>query len=60
MPFTTVTTSGVLGGLDLVPALTGFISDATGMITDLLPIGVGLILVLAAPRIVRRIIGAFV
>jgi len=53
-------TNGVLGGLDLVPALQGFITDATGMITDLLPVGVALILVMAAPRIVRRIIGAFV
>ena len=53
-------TNGILYDLDLVPALQGFITDATGMITDLLPIGVGLILVMAAPRIVRRIIGAFV
>jgi hypothetical protein len=51
---------GILDGLDLVPSLQGFISDASGMVTDLLPVGVGLILVLAAPRIVRRIIGAFV
>ncbi|MCL2188082.1 MAG: hypothetical protein FWC16_03410 [Defluviitaleaceae bacterium] len=53
-------TTGIFGDLNLVPALQSFVSDASGMIVELLPVGVGLILVLAAPRIVRRIVGAFV
>lgn len=52
--------TGILAGIDLAPALSGFISDASGMLTSVIPIGVGFLLVMAAPRIIRRIIGAFI
>jgi len=55
-----VVVTSPLEDLDLIPHMNAFISDATGIIMGLVPIAIGLLLVLAVPRIVRRIIGAFV
>jgi len=50
----------VLDGIDLVPAFTEIVAVTGEQLGLLIPVGVGLMLVLAVPRIVRRLIGAFI
>jgi hypothetical protein len=49
----------VFSGIDLVPAMNGVAAGVGAQLADIVPIGVGLMLVFAIPRIVQRLIGAF-
>ena len=50
----------MFNNLDLTAPMTDIVAGVTGQVTDLIPIGIGIILVMAVPRIVSRIINAFV
>jgi len=47
-----------LGAIDLVPEMTGVISAVTTQMVALVPVGIGILVVLSIPRIVRRLFGA--
>ena len=47
-------------GIDLAPVMTDFIGHVGDLISNALPVIIPLALVLAGPRILRRIINAFV
>jgi len=51
--------SDILGNLDLVTPMSNFVEAAGTQVTDLLPVGLILLFVLAIPRIVRRIVNTF-
>ena len=51
--WTDISTSVVTGVTDMV-------TGAGDIITTLVPVGIGLMLVIAVPRIIRRVINAFV
>ena len=46
--------------VDLVGQMEALVSGVTSQITQILPLGIGLIFILAVPRIVRRIINTFI
>ena len=50
----------VIGSIDLAGAFGEIMTSVGGLVTSILPIGVGIMLVFAVPRIVRRIVSAFV
>jgi hypothetical protein len=52
--------TNVLDGIDLAPAFTEMVTVAGDQLTVLLPIGIGLMLIIAVPRLVRRLVGAFI
>ena len=45
--------------VDLVGPMEALVSGATEQISQMLPLGIGLIFVLAIPRIVRQVINSF-
>ena len=49
----------IWNSVDLVGNMEAMVSGASGQIADALPVGVGLIFVLAIPRIVRHVINSF-
>jgi len=49
----------IWNNVDLVSPMETMVSGATDQITQLLPIGIGLIFALAIPRIVRHVINSF-
>jgi len=49
----------ILGNLDLVTPMSNFVEAAGTQVTDLLPVGLILLFVLAIPRVVRRIVNTF-
>jgi hypothetical protein len=46
--------------LNLTEPLQDIVAGVSGQVTSLIPVGIGIVLVLAVPRIVRRIIGSFI
>jgi hypothetical protein len=50
----------IIDGIDLVPPVTELVEGAGGILASLVPVGVGLLLVLAVPRLIRKLIGAFI
>jgi len=52
--------STALDGIDLAAPLTEVVTFVGDQVTVLLPIGIGIVVLLAAPRIVRRLINTFI
>ena len=49
----------IWSNVDLVTPMNTMVEGATNQISQLLPIGIGLIFAMAIPRIVRHVINAF-
>jgi len=50
----------IFDGIDLAPAFQTIVDFVGDQVTALIPIGIGLVLLLAVPRIVRRLINTFI
>ena len=57
---TPTSVSSVISGIDLAPAMGELVTGAGALITQIIPIGVGLILLFSIPRIIRRLISTFI
>lgn len=51
---------GLFEGISLSGSLNAILEGVSGQVTELLPIGVSLMGVLAAPRIIKRVLGTFI
>lgn len=51
---------GGSGGSEIANAVGALVNDLSGQMTDLLPIGIGLMAVMAMPRIVKKIVHTFI
>jgi hypothetical protein len=45
---------------DVVTGVTEIVTGAGEMVVLLIPVGIGLLLVLSAPRIIRRVVNTFI
>jgi hypothetical protein len=46
--------------LDLTGPLQSIVNGVSGQVTDLIPIGIGIVLVIAIPRVISRVVRAFI